>query len=45
MFLDGLCESLLKAKFLDLYYSKSYIKCYNFCQQYENYFATANAKK
>ena len=33
----------LKARSLDLYCGKFHIDCYNFCQQYENYFATARA--
>ena len=34
----------LKACFLDVYCGKSHIKCYNFCQQYEDYFATTEAR-
>ena len=33
----------LKARFPDVYRGKSHIDCYNFCQQYEDYFATARA--
>ena len=33
----------LKARSLDVYHGKSYMDCYNFCQQCENYFATAKA--
>lgn len=33
----------LKAKLPDLYYDKTYMECYHFCQQCENYFATADA--
>ena len=33
----------LKASSLHIYYGKSYMDCYNFCQQCENYFATARA--
>ena len=33
----------LKARFPDVYRGKSHIDCYNFCQQYEDYFATAGA--
>ena len=36
-------KSLLKARFSNLYYGKSYMECYHFCQQYEDYFATATA--
>ena len=35
----------LKARFPDVYRGKSHIDCYNFCQEYENYFATAEATK
>ena len=31
----------LKARFPNVYCGKSHIDCYNFCQQCENYFATA----
>lgn len=37
-------DKSLKACFLDIYCGKSYIKCYNFCQQYEDHFAIAGAK-
>ena len=33
----------LKARFPDLYCGKSYMDYYNFCQQCEDYFATAGA--
>ena len=33
----------LKARSLDVYHRKSHIDYYNFCQQYEDYFATARA--
>ena len=33
----------LKARFLDVYRVKTHMDCYNFCQQCENYFATARA--
>ena len=45
MFLNSLYEKFLKATFLDLYYDKSYIKYYNFCQQYKDYFITIKAKR
>ena len=35
------CKRLLKARTSDVYQNRSYIKCYNFCQQYKNRFATA----
>ena len=40
----SLREKPLKAKLPDVYYGKSHIECYNFCQQCEDYFATARAK-
>ena len=33
----------LKARFPDVYYEKSHMDYYNFCQQCEDYFATARA--
>lgn len=33
----------LKAKFPNVYYGKTHMKYYNFCQQYENYFAIIGA--
>ena len=33
----------LKARFPDVYRGKSHMNCYNFCQQCEDYFATAGA--
>ena len=33
----------LMARSLDAYYEKSHMDCYNFCQQYENYFAIVRA--
>ena len=41
---DGTRKKLLKARSLDIYCGKSHIECYNFCQQCEDYFATAGAK-
>ena len=35
--------SLLKARFPELYYGKSHMECYYFCQQCEDHFATAGA--
>ena len=35
----------LKARFLDVYCEKSHMDCYNFCQQYEDYFAIAGATR
>ena len=39
------CERPLKTKALDLYCGKTYIKCYNFFQQCEDYFAIVGATK
>ena len=36
-------QEKLKARSQDVYRGKSYIDCYNFCQQYEEYFATDRA--
>ena len=36
-------ESLFKACFPDLYYEKSHMDCYQFCQQCENHFEIAGA--
>ena len=41
---DGPREKPLKARLPDLYCGKSHIECYNFCKQYEDHFATAEAK-
>ena len=38
-------ERPLKARFSDLYYSNSHMDCYGFCQQYEDYFEIAEAKR
>ena len=35
----------LKACSSDVYYGKSHMDCYNFCHQYENYFATIGAMR
>ena len=35
----------LKARFPDLYYDNLHMDCYQFCQQCEDYFETAGAKK
>ena len=37
------CEQPLKAKIPDVYFEKLHIDCYHFCQQYKNYFETADA--
>ncbi len=39
----GRSEDKLKAKTPDVYHGKSYIKCYNFCQQCEDHFTTCRA--
>ena len=41
---DAPCEKPLKARSSDVYCSKFHMECYNFYQQYENHFATAEAK-
>ena len=38
------CKRPLKARFLDMYYGKTYLKYYNFFQQCRNYFAIASTK-
>ena len=35
-------KSFLKARFPNLYYGKSHMDCYQFCQQCENHFETAS---
>ena len=40
----GPCESPLKARFPDVYWGKTHLKCYNFFQQCEDHFATVGAK-
>ena len=37
-------DKLLKARSPDVYQEKSHIEYYNFCQQCEDYFATARAR-
>ena len=37
------CKQLLKAKVPDVYFEKSHIDCYYFCQQCEDYFEIASA--
>ena len=39
------CKRPLKAKVLEVYYGKSYMDCYPFCQQCEDHFETARATK
>ena len=36
-------KRLLKARTPEIYWSKSHMKCYHFCQQYENRFKTSGA--
>ena len=36
-------EQSLKAKVLGMYYDKSYMNCYPFCQQYNDHFKTIGA--
>ena len=40
---ESLCEKLLKGQAPDLYRDKTHMKCYNFCKQCEDNFATAVA--
>ena len=40
---EGPRERLLKAWFLDIYWDKTHLECYNFFQQCKDYFATASA--
>ena len=42
---EGPREGQLKARFPDLYYGKSHMECYHFCQQCEDYFDTAGATR
>ena len=37
------CKQSLKAKVPDVYYGKSHMDCYHFCQQCKNYFETVEA--
>ena len=41
---DSPREKPLKARSSDVDCGKSHMECYNFCQQYEDHFATAEAK-
>lgn len=40
-----LFEDKIKATSPNIYCDRYYIECYNFCQQYKDYFATAEATK
>ena len=40
---EGPRERLLKARFQDIYWSKTHLKCYNFFQQFGDHFAIAGA--
>ena len=42
---EGPRECPLKARLPDIYWGNNHITCYNFCQQCEDYFATARAKR
>ena len=37
------CKQFFKAKILEMYYDKSYMDCYHFCQQCKDHFETAGA--
>ncbi len=41
---EDISDRPLKARNRDLYYGNSHLKCYHFCQQFEDYFETAGAK-
>ena len=41
---DNICEKPFKVRSPDVYCGKSHIECYNFCQQFEDHFATARTK-
>ena len=41
---DSAREKPLKARLPNVYYGKSHIECYNFCQQCKDHFATHGAK-
>ena len=38
-------ERPLKARLPDVYRGNNHMACYNFCQQYEDHFATAGVKR
>ena len=40
---EVLCKRPLKAWFLDIYWDKTHLECYNFFQQCKDHFATAGA--
>ena len=40
---DGPWEKLFKAQVPDLYYRKTHMECYNFCQKCKDYFVTTGA--
>lgn len=42
---ESLCKHLFKICFFDIYKSDNHMVCYNFCQQYKDYFAIAQAKR
>ncbi len=41
---EDVSDRPLKAQIPNLYYSNSHIKCYHFCQQFEDHFETDGAK-
>ena len=43
-FPDSPCERPLKAKFFELYHGKTYMECYNFIQQCEDYLLPRSKK-
>lgn len=43
-FVESSQEHFFKACFSDIYYRKNHLDCYNFCQQYKNYFTITKTK-
>ena len=41
---EGLCKRPLKARFLEIYWDKTHLKCYNFFQQCKDHFTIAAAR-
>lgn len=40
---DGVRDKAIKARSSDVYYERSHMECYNFCQWCKNNFATSGA--
>lgn len=43
--IKGLCEYPFKVHFPNIYNNDNYMACYKLCQQYNDYFTPARAKK